>query len=174
MLYPILGAQQKPLQIQRLTQLPEPGYPGRQENYVILMQPQPGQSQSPCMLACQWNMPEHWSHAVLHKILEHKQSRLPGKGLVTSVDVCKGSFHIYRTVGELGASEGLLKLDHAAYGLPAAQGSASPVFTLGSSSCLQQGIGMSLKPSYQMFDNSPRMSNEVPISRYTIYKYNKP
>lgn len=35
---------------------------------------------------------------------------------VTSVDVCKGSFHIYRTVGKLRASEGLLKLDHAAYG----------------------------------------------------------
>lgn len=54
---------------------------------------------------------------------------------VTSVDVCKGSFHVYRTMGELRAPEGLLKLDHTPYGRLTSQGSASPVFTLGSSSC---------------------------------------
>lgn len=97
---------------------------------------------------------------VQHKILEHKQSQLPGKRLVTSVDVCKGSFHIDRAVGKLRASEGLLELDHAAYGMLAAQGPAGPVFTLGSGSCLQEGIGISLKPSYQMFKESPHMSHK--------------
>lgn len=54
---------------------------------------------------------------------------------VTSVDICKGSFHIYRTMCELWAPEGLLKLDHTPYGGFTSQGSTRPIFTLGSSSC---------------------------------------
>ena len=54
---------------------------------------------------------------------------------VTSVDISKGSFHVYRTVGKLRAPEGLLKLDHTPYRRLTSQGSTSPIFTLGSSSC---------------------------------------
>lgn len=79
------------------------------------------------------------------EILEHERSQLPGNRQVTSVDVCKGSFHIYRAVGKLGASEGLRKLDHAAYGVLASQGSAGPVFALGSGSCLQNRNGDFIK-----------------------------
>lgn len=122
------------------------------------MEPPLGQLQPLCMLACQWNVPEHQCY--VHKILEYEQSQAPGKGPVTSVDVCEGSFHIYRTVGKFRASEGLLELDHAAYGRLASQGSAGPVFTLGSSSCCNKELGFQ-KNQVTKYLKTPHMSNRV-------------
>lgn len=158
MLHCIPVAQQKHWPIQRIKQLLEPGWPGWQEDHVILMRrmwPQLGQS----LPRARWLVCARMLKSCSVVQDSTTQSQLPGKGWVTSVDVCEGSFHIYGTVGKLGTSERLLKLDHAVYGMLTAQGSAGPVFTLGSSSCLQQGIGISLKPSHQVFKNSPHMSN---------------
>lgn len=105
----------------------------------------PGQWQHRYMMVWQWKTPTHKFHALLMVVLPVQNYRTWTVNTnsyskwqvacVTFVDVCKGSLHIYRTVGELRAPEGLLKLDHTPYGRLTSQGSSSPILTLGSSSC---------------------------------------
>lgn len=97
------------------------------------------------MMVWQWKLSAYKFHTLLMVVLAAQDYSMWTvtticqanwqKARVTSVDICEGSLHIYRTMGELRSPEGLLKLHHTPYGRFASQGSTSPIFTLGSSTC---------------------------------------
>lgn len=92
---------------------------------------------------------------------------------VTSVDVSKGSFYIYRTKGKLRAPERLLKLNHTPYGGLTSQGSTSPILALGSSSCKSKRFHLMKTKLYWNFKNLSYIFNGFLMQKIQqYYKYN--